>query len=118
MVAQKTEMAKGQTAQVESKAKAQQSEIESQLRLKEMSADVQAKKDLMLYEFQLGLRTLQATKNADAGIAARKNENELKKEGMKQAAQGQQELPKPAKVFESKGNDTLGDTGLGNFEPK
>ena len=73
---------------------AQMEQLKSQLKLQELEADVLAKKELMMLEYEL-------TKDL------RSKEQALKNQGIK-----------TAKKFESSGNDVLGGINLGGFEPR
>ena len=90
-VAAQAEMQKNQ---VQMQSDAQMEQLKSQLKLQELEADVLAKKELMMLEYEL-------TKDL------RSKEQALKNQGIK-----------TAKKFESSGNDVLGGINLGGFEPR
>ena len=90
-VAAQAEMQKNQ---VQMQSDAQMEQLKSQLKLQELEADVLAKKELMMLEYEL-------TKDL------RSKEQALKNQGVK-----------AAKRFESSGNDVLGGINLGGFEPR
>jgi hypothetical protein len=90
-VAAQAEMQKNQ---VQMQSDAQMEQLKSQLKLQELQADVLAKKELMMLEYEL-------TKDL------RSKEQALKNQGIK-----------TAKKFESSGNDVLGGINLGGFEPR
>ena len=90
-VAAQAEMQKNQ---VQMQSDAQMEQLKSQLKLQELEADVLAKKELMMLEYEL-------TKDL------RSKEQALKNQGVK-----------AAKKFESSGNDVLGGINLGGFEPR
>ena len=90
-VAAQAEMQKNQ---VQMQSDAQMEQLKSQLKLQELEADVLAKKELMMLEYEL-------TKDL------RSKEQALKNQGVK-----------TAKKFESSGNDVLGGINLGGFEPR
>ncbi len=90
-VAAQAEMQKNQ---VQMQSDAQMEQLKSQLKLQELEADVLAKKELMMLEYEL-------TKDL------RSKEQALKNQGVK-----------TAKKFESSGNDVLGGINLGTFEPR
>ena len=90
-VAAQAEMQKNQ---VQMQSDAQMEQLKSQLKLQELEADVLAKKELMMLEYEL-------TKDL------RSKEQALKNQGVK-----------TAKKFESSGNDVLGGINLGAFEPR
>ena len=80
---------------------------ENALELKRIGFEAQAKKDLMAYEFEINLRL-----------------KELEMEGKKDLEKAKFDLssppsnPEPAKGFESKGNDVLGQIDMSRFEPR
>ena len=90
-VAAQAEMQKNQ---VQMQSDAQMEQLKSQLKLQELEADVLAKKELMMLEYEL-------TKDLKS------KEQALKNQGVK-----------TAKKFESSGNDVLGGINLGSFEPR
>jgi len=90
-VAAQAEMQKNQ---VQMQSDAQMEQLKSQLKLQQLEADVLAKKELMMLEYEL-------TKDL------RSKEQALKNQGVK-----------TAKKFESSGNDVLGGINLGSFEPR
>jgi hypothetical protein len=90
-VAAQAEMQKNQ---MQMQSDAQMEQLKSQLKLQELEADVLAKKQLMMLEYEL-------TKDL------RSKEQALKNQGVK-----------TAKKFESSGNDVLGGINLGGFEPR
>ena len=90
-VAAQAEMQKNQ---LQMQSDAQMEQLKSQLKLQELEADVLAKKELMMLEYEL-------TKDL------RSKEQALKNQGVK-----------TAKKFESSGNDVLGGINLGGFEPR
>ena len=134
------EEAKAQAAQVIAQQKMQEEQMKSQLKQAEMMADKDLKKELMQFEFDLNVKLkgmeLQAQKEIietqtenNKEVADKNNESAERREGMKAKAAAQKSVSpssvkgppksgKPAKSFESKGNDVLGGFNLESFEPK
>ncbi len=105
--AQASELAKAQAESIKLDAKIKMAQEENALELKRIGFEAQAKKDLMAYEFEINLRL-----------------KELEMEGKKDLEKAKFDLssppsnPEPAKGFESKGNDVLGQIDMSRFEPR
>ena len=120
------EQAKAQSEQIMTQSKIQLEDAKTNFEIKKLGVDVDAKKELMQYEFDLNLKLKQmeldaqikqAKLNSDDNkeIADKNNKSAEKREKMKVGSGGS---GKPKKAFESAGNDVLGGINLGDFEPK
>ena len=103
-----------QRDQAQSQASLQLETTKSEAKLKHLQEEVRLKKELMAYEFELNqkIRNQESIEKRDS--EKRKEEGLDKREVMKQT-----NSPKPAKKFESSGNDILGGgMGLDKFNPQ
>ena len=103
-----------QRDQAQSQASLQLETTKSEAKLKHLQEEVRLKKELMAYEFELNqkIRNQESIEKRDS--EKRKEEGLDKREVMKQT-----NSPKPAKKFESSGNDILGGgMGLDKFTPQ
>ena len=121
------EQAKAQSEQIITQSKIQLEDAKTNFEIKKLGVDVDAKKELMQYEFDLNLKLKQmeigaqkdmANLNAknSVEVAEKNNQSAEKREKMKQGSV--KGSGKPKKSFESAGNDVLGGIDLGDFEPK
>jgi hypothetical protein len=111
---QQAAQAEMQRDQVRSQAGLELENTKSASKLKHLQEEVRLKKELMAYEFELNqkLRNQESLENRDS--EKRKEEGLDRREEMKQT-----NSPKPAKKFESSGNDILGGgLGLDKFNPQ
>ena len=91
--AEAAEMAKAQAEQIKAQAKVQIAQAQTEFDIKKLDREVEQKRQLMHYEYELNLKL----KEADA---------KLNKKAGKE------------KPFESSGNDVIGDIDLSTFDPK
>ena len=103
-----------QRDQAQSQASIQLESMKSANQLKHLQEEVRLKKELMAYEFELN-QTLRNQESLDKRDSEKFKEEGLdRREGMKQTNSA-----KPAKKFESSGNDILGGgMGLDKFNPQ
>jgi len=103
-----------QRDQAQSQASLQLETTKSEAKLKHLQEEVRLKKELMAYEFELNekLRNQESLEKRDS--------EKLKESGLdKREEMKQTNSPKPAKKFESSGNDILGGgLGLDKFNPQ
>jgi len=131
--ATQAEQAKAQAEQIKNESKIQLAQAENEFAIKKMEIEAQTKKELMQYEFQLNKQLkemeIEAQKElmgvqtqANERMADKKNKADQDKQRIANQAKnlsGPPKTGKPAKSFESKGNDTLGSGfNLERFEPK
>ena len=131
------EQAKAQAQQVITQQKISEEQAKSQFETQRMMTDKDLKKELMQFEFDLNVQLkqmeLQSQKEIietqtenQKEIADKNNEGAMQREQVKasnksistSSVKGPPKTGKPAKSFESKGNDVLGGFNLESFEPK
>tara|TARA_R110000744_G_scaffold362184_2_gene470184 strand:+ start:14 stop:1483 length:1470 start_codon:yes stop_codon:yes gene_type:complete len=88
--------------------------LKADTKLKYLREEVALKKELMGYEFELNNQLRAMERQSTEKVEAVKEHGKDKRENMKQT-----NTPKPAKKFESSGNDVLGSgIGLDKFTPQ
>jgi len=100
--AQAAEMAKAQAEQIKVQAKSQLAEIQTQLDIKKLDREVEQKRQLMFYEYELNAKLKQMELDSQKETSLNKAPSN----------------PEPKKAFESSGNDVLGGIDLSGFEPR
>ena len=131
------EEAKAQAQQIITQQKISEEQAKSNFEIQRMQNDKDLKKELMQFEFDLNVQLKQMelksqkeiietqTENQKE-IADKNNEGAMQREKVKasnkpataSSVKGPPKTGKPAKSFESKGNDVLGGFNLERFEPK
>ena len=97
-------------------------QTKSQLKLQEQQQEVELKKQLMKIEFEynMQLKTMESQGMSDR--EGRREDRKDKRTKIQATQQSelidQRKTGAPPKNFESSGNDTLGDFGLGAFDPR
>ena len=113
--AQALEQAKAQAEMQKSEAKSKLAQLESGLDIKKLEIEAQTKKELMQFEFDLGMQRLQKEQDFQREENEEKAERDEKMQDNKIKADAD---TAKTKAFESKGNDNLGGISLGQFEPQ
>ena len=108
--AQAAEMAKAQAEQIKTEAKVSLAKAQTEFDVRKLEVEAIQKKELMQFEFDLNVKLKEMELDAKKEIA---NGKITEKDITKQPSN-----PKPAKGFESKGNDVLGGIDLSSFEPR
>ena len=126
------EQAKAQAEQIKTESKIQYRQADVGFEIKKLEVEAATKRELMQYEFELNVKLKELELNAQKELADANNQNMMSREsvresgannreGMKISAKslvGPPSSGKPAKSFESKGNDVLGGIDLSRFSPK
>ena len=110
--AQAAEQAKAQAEMMKTEAKGKLAQIENELSIKKLEIEAMTKKELMQFEFDLNVKL------KEMEIEAQKEMTDKNNASSEKIASGPPKSNKPAKSFESKGNDVLGGVDLSRFEPK
>jgi len=120
--AQAAAQADVQKQQALSQTKIQVKSAEHELEVAKMGMEVQYKKELMTYEFELSRQLkeldLQVINNKEQYREDRKDKRTKIQASQQSELIDQRKNNKPPKDFESSGFDTLGGFGLEQFEPR
>ncbi len=126
------EQAKAQAEQIKTESKIQYREADIGFEIKKLEVEAATKRELMQYEYELNVKLKELELNAQKELANANNENMMERENVREAGANEREgmkisaksvvgppsSGKPAKSFESKGNDVLGGIDLSRFSPK
>ena len=108
------EAAKADAEQIKTSSKIQYRKADIEFEIKKMELETRSKKELMQYEFNLNVQLKELELQSRMELSDRQNITSLAKEKMK--ISGAPNTDRPAKDFESAGNDTLGGFDMGRFE--
>jgi hypothetical protein len=115
------EQAKAQAEQVKTESKIQYRQADIEFEIKKLEVEAQTKKELMQYEYELNVQLKQLELQAQKELTQANNQGAMERESLKvssKSVSGPPSSGKPAKSFESKGNDVLGGIDLSRFSPK
>ena len=115
------EEAKAQAEQVKTESKIQYRQADIEFEIKKLEVEAQTKRELMQFEYDLNVKLKALELEAQKELVEKQNETAVEVANLKTSAKslsGPPQTGKPAKSFESKGNDVLGGIDLSRFEPK
>ena len=115
------EEAKAQAEQVKTESKIQYRKADIEFEIKKLEVEAQTKRELMQYEYELNVQLKQLELQAQKELTQQNNQGAMERESLKVSSKsvaGPPSSGKPAKSFESKGNDVLGGIDLSRFSPK
>jgi len=115
------EQAKAQAEQIKTESKIQYRQADIEFEIKKLEVEAQTKKELMQYEYELNVQLKQLELQAQKELTQQNNQGAMERESLKvssKSVSGPPSSGKPAKSFESKGNDVLGGIDLSRFSPK
>ena len=115
------EQAKAQVEQIKTESKIQYRQADIEFEIKKLEVEAQTKKELMQYEYELNVQLKQLELQAQKELTQQNNQGAMERESLKvssKSVSGPPSSGKPAKSFESKGNDVLGGIDLSRFSPK
>ena len=115
------EEAKAQAEQIKTESKIQYRQADIEFEIKKLEVEAQTKRELMQYEYELNVQLKQLELQAQKELTQVNNQGAMERENVKastKSVSGPPSSGKPAKSFESKGNDVLGGIDLSRFSPK
>ena len=115
------EQAKAESEQIKTQSKIQYRQADVEFEIKKLEIEAQTKKELMQYEYELNVQLKQLELQAQKELTQANNQGAMERESLKVSSKsvaGPPSSGKPAKSFESKGNDVLGGIDLSRFSPK
>jgi hypothetical protein len=115
------EEAKAQAEQIKTESKIQYRQADIEFEIKKLEVEAQTKRELMQFEYDLNVKLKALELEAQKELVEKQNETAVEVANLKTSAKslsGPPQTGKPAKSFESKGNDVLGGIDLSRFEPK
>ena len=115
------ENAKTQAEQVKTESKIQYRTADIELEIKKLEIEARTKRELMQFEYELNVQLKELELQAQKELVEKQNETQRDVAAMKTSTaslSGPPSSGKPAKSFESKGNDVLGGIELSRFEPR
>ena len=115
------EEAKAQAEQIKTESKIQYRQADIEFEIKKLEVEAQTKRELMQFEYDLNVKLKALELEAQKELVEKQNETAVEVANLKTSAKslsGPPKTGKPAKSFESKGNDVLGGIDLSRFEPK
>ena len=115
------ENAKTQAEQVKNESKIQYRKADIEFEIKKLEVEARTKRELMQFEYELnvGLKELELQAQKELVEAQNQTQREIANTKMSVSSiAGPPDTGKPAKSFESKGNDVLGGIDLSRFEPR
>ena len=115
------EQAKAQAEQIKTESKIQYRQADIEFEIKKLEVEAQTKRELMQYEYELNVQLKQLELQAQKELTQVNNQGAMERENVKastKSVSGPPSSGKPAKSFESKGNDVLGGIDLSRFSPK
>ena len=115
------EEAKAQAEQIKTESKIQYRQADVEFEIKKLEVEAQTKRELMQFEYDLNVKLKALELQAQKELVEKQNETAVEVANLKTSAKslsGPPQTGKPAKSFESKGNDVLGGIDLSRFEPK
>jgi len=115
------EEAKAQAEQVKTESKIQYRQADIEFEIKKLEVEAQTKKELMQFEYELNVQLKELELKAQKELVEQQNQTQKDVASIKTSTatlSGPPSSGKPAKSFESKGNDVLGGIDLSRFSPK
>ena len=115
------EETKAQAEQIKTESKIQYRQADVEFEIKKLEVEAQTKRELMQFEYDLNVKLKALELQAQKELVEKQNETAVEVANLKTSAKslsGPPQTGKPAKSFESKGNDVLGGIDLSRFEPK
>ena len=115
------EEAKAQAEQVKTESKIQYRQADIEFEIKKLEVEAQTKRELMQFEYDLNVKLKALELEAQKELVEKQSETAVEVANLKTSTKslsGPPQTGKPAKSFESKGNDVLGGIDLSRFEPK
>jgi len=115
------ENAKTQAEQVKTESKIQYRTADIELEIKKLEIEARTKRELMQFEYELNVQLKELELKAQKELVEKQNQTQKDVAAMKTSTaslSGPPSSGKPAKSFESKGNDVLGGIDLSRFEPR
>jgi len=115
------ENAKTQAEQVKTESKIQYRKADIEFEIKKLEVEARTKRELMQFEYELNVKLKELELQAQKELVEKQNETQRDVAAMKTSTaslSGPPSSGKPAKSFESKGNDVLGGIELSRFEPR
>jgi len=115
------ENAKTQAEQVKTESKIQYRRVDIELEIKKLEVEARTKRELMQFEYELNVQLKELELKAQKELVEKQNQTQKDVAAMKTSTaslSGPPSSGKPAKSFESKGNDVLGGIDLSRFEPR
>jgi hypothetical protein len=115
------EEAKAQAEQIKTESKIQYRQADIEFEIKKLEVEAQTKRELMQFEYDLNVKLKALELEAQKELVEKQNETAVEVANLKTSVKslsGPPQTGKPAKSFESKGNDVLGGIDLSRFEPK
>tara|TARA_B110000211_G_scaffold73780_1_gene85849 strand:- start:708 stop:3140 length:2433 start_codon:yes stop_codon:yes gene_type:complete len=115
------EEAKAQAEQIKTQSKIQYRQADIEFEIKKLEVEAQTKRELMQFEYELNVQLKELELKAQKELVAQQNQTQRDVASIKTSTaslSGPPSSGKPAKSFESKGNDVLGGIDLSRFSPK
>ena len=115
------ENAKTQAEQVKTESKIQYRKADIEFEIKKLEVEARTKRELMQFEYELNVQLKELELKAQKELVEKQNQTQKDVAAMKTSTaslSGPPSSGKPAKSFESKGNDVLGGIELSRFEPR
>ncbi len=115
------EEAKAQAEQVKTASKIQYRQADIEFEIKKLEVEAQTKRELMQFEYELNVQLKELELRAQKELVEKQSQTQETVAAMKTSTaslSGPPSSGKPAKSFESKGNDVLGGIDLSRFSPK
>jgi len=115
------ENAKAQAEQVKTESKIQYRQADIEFEIKKLEVEARTKRELMQFEYELNVKLKELELQAQKELVEKQSETQKDVAAMKTSTaslSGPPDSGKPAKSFESKGNDVLGGIDLSRFEPR
>ena len=115
------EEAKAQAEQIKTSSKIQYRQADVEFEIKKLEVEAQTKRELMQFEYELNVKLKELELRAQKELVDKQSQTQETVAAMKTSTaslSGPPSSGKPAKSFESKGNDVLGGIDLSRFSPK
>jgi hypothetical protein len=115
------EEAKAQAEQIKTSSKIQYRQADIEFEIKKLEVEAQTKRELMQFEYELNVKLKELELRAQKELVEKQSQTQETVAAMKTSTaslSGPPSSGKPAKSFESKGNDVLGGIDLSRFSPK
>jgi hypothetical protein len=115
------EEAKAQAEQIKTASKIQYRQADVEFEIKKLEVEAQTKRELMQFEYELNVQLKELELRAQKELVEKQSQTQETVAAMKTSTaslSGPPSSGKPAKSFESKGNDVLGGIDLSRFSPK
>ena len=107
--------------QVKTESKIQYRQADIEFEIKKLEVEARTKRELMQFEYELNVKLKELELQAQKELVEKQSETQKDVAAMKTSTaslSGPPDSGKPAKSFESKGNDVLGGIDLSRFEPR